>query len=76
MEGGDFLEILVPIHQTAWHHFPEDRDFDEVCVGQTNRINIMGFPVFCGVIFFCLVSLGTQLCQKLLVAVGVKNAYA
>jgi len=36
----------------------------------------MGFPVFCGVIFFCLVSRGTLLCQKLLVAVGVKNAYA
>jgi len=36
----------------------------------------MGFPVFCGVILFCLVIRGTQLCQKLLVAIGVKNAYA
>jgi len=66
----------VPIHQTAWHHFPKDHDFDEVCVRQTDRINVMGFPVFWGVIFFCLVSRGTRLCLKLLFAVGVKNAYA
>jgi hypothetical protein len=32
MEGGVSLEILVPMHQTTWHHFPKDRDFDEVCV--------------------------------------------
>jgi len=32
MEGVDFLQVLVPVHQTAWYHFPKDRDFDEVFV--------------------------------------------